>query len=170
MDPLGAARIGAAVASKLGDLDLIFCGKQSTDDETATFGPALARYLDIPVLTYVFKVHEVDPSARRIVVDRALEAVIETVETTLPAVVTAVKDLNQPRYPSLLKIRKAAKAEIRVYDAAGLGLTAEALAPQVEYLDRVPARPRPRGEMIEGSSPTDKAHRLIERLVDAQVI
>ena len=81
----------------------------------------------------MFKVHQVDPAARRIVVDRALEAVIETVGTDLPAaVLTAVKDLNQPRYPSLLKIRKAAKAEIRVYDAAELGLTAEALAPQVE--------------------------------------
>jgi len=170
VDALGAARIGSALANKLGGLDLILCGKQSTDEETAVFGPALARYLDMPVLTYVFKVHQVDPSAGRIVVDRALEAVIETVETTLPAVLTAVKDLNQPRYPSLLKIRKAAKAEIHIYNAAELGLTAEALAPQVEYLDRAPARPRPRGEMIEGSSAADKARRLVERLVEAQVI
>ena len=167
---LGAARVGAALVRKLGDVDLIFCGKQSTDDETAVFGPALARYLDIPVLSYVFKVHEVDPVARRVVVDRALEDEIETIEATMPAVLTTVKDLNQPRYPSLLKIRKAAKADIPVYTAADLGLTPEELQPRVQYLDRVPPRSRPVGEMIDGASPQEKARNLVDKLVEAQVI
>ncbi len=73
IDALGAARVAAAAVRKLGDVDVIFCGKQSTDDETAVFGPALARYLDVPVLSYVFKVHELDAGARRVVADRALE-------------------------------------------------------------------------------------------------
>ena len=167
---LGAARIAAAVVRKLGGVDIILCGKQSTDDETAVFGPALARYLEMPILSYVFKVHEVDPAGRRVVVDRALETVVETVETRLPAVLTTVKDLNQPRYPSLLKIRKAAKAEIPVYTAAALGLSPEQLTPKVVYLDRVPPPPRPRGEIVDGASPVEKAHRLIEKLVESQVI
>ena len=167
---LGAARVGAALVQKLGDIDLILCGKQSTDDETAVFGPALARYLDIPVLSYVCKVHEVDPGARRVVVDRALETVIETVEATLPAVLTAVKDLNQPRYPSLLKIRKAAKADIPVYNAADLGLDPAELRPRVEYIDRVPPRSRPVGEIIEGASAEEKARKLVDMLIEAQVI
>ena len=167
---LGAARVGAAAVEKIGNVDLIFCGKQSTDDETAVFGPALARYLGLPVLSYVFKVHEVDPAARRVVVDRALEDVIETVETSLPAVLTTVKDLNQPRYPSLLKIRKAAKAEIPVYGVAELGLNPASLAPGVVYLDRVPPRPRPQGQIIEGGSASEKATALLDRLIEAQVI
>jgi electron transfer flavoprotein beta subunit len=155
---------------KLGDVDVIFCGKQSTDDETAVFGPALARYLGIPVLSYVFKVHEIDPEARRVVVDRALERVIETVECSLPAVLTTVKDLNQPRYPSLLKVRKAAKAEIPIYSAADLGIEPAELAPRVVYVERVTPPPRPRGELVEGSAPRDKARRLVDKLLAARVI
>jgi electron transfer flavoprotein beta subunit len=170
LDALGAARAGAALVRKLGDVDVIFCGKQSTDEETAVFGPALARYLGIPVLTYVYKVHELDSGARRVVVDRALERVVETVETSLPAVLTTVKDLNQPRYPSLLKVRKASKAEIPAYGMAELGLEPGQLAPHIQYIDRVPPPPRPRGEIVEGSSAQDKARELVDRLVSAGII
>ena len=170
LDSLGAAQVGAALVRKLGDVDVIFCGKQSTDDETAVFGPALACYLGIPVLTYVYKVHELDSGTKRVVVDRALERVVETIESSLPVVLTTVKDLNQPRYPSLLKIRKASKAEIPAYSAADLGLHAEQLAPRVEYVDRVPPPPRPRGEIVAGTSAQEKARQLVDKLVDAQVI
>jgi electron transfer flavoprotein beta subunit len=167
---LGAARVAAATVRKLGNVDVIFCGKQSTDDETAVFGPALARYLGIPVLSYIFKVHELDPGARRVVVDRALERVIETVECTLPAVLTTVKDLNQPRYPSLLKVRKAAKAEIPIYSQADLGIGPAELTPRVVYVERVTPPARPRGEMVEGSAPHEKAHALVDKLLAARVI
>lgn len=167
---LGAARIAAAAVRKIGGVDIIFCGKQSTDEETAVFGPALARYLGIPVLSYVFKVHELDPAAKRVVVDRALENVVETVEASLPAVLTTVKDLNQPRYPSLLKVRKAARAEIPVFTAADLDLGANDLAPRVVYLDRQPAPPRPKGEIVEGASAQAKAAALVDKLVAARVI
>jgi electron transfer flavoprotein beta subunit len=167
---LGAAKIAAAVVRKLGDVDVIFCGKQSTDDETAVFGPALARYLDVPVLSYVFKVHELDANARRVVVDRTLEDVLETVEASLPAVLTTVKDLNQPRYPSLLKIKKAQKAEVPTWSAADLGISAADVASRVRYLDRVPPPPRPQGQVIDGGSAQEKAHKLIDALVQAQVL
>ncbi len=167
---LGAAKVAAAAARKVGSFDIIFCGKQSTDEETATFGPALAQYLDIPVLSYVFKVHQVDAAAKTVVLDRALETTIETVETTLPAVLTTVKDLNQPRYPSLLKIRKAAKADIPTWSAADLGIAATGLAPKVEYLDRVPPPARPTGAVISGGSAQEKVAKLVETLVSAQVI
>jgi electron transfer flavoprotein beta subunit len=167
---LGAAKVGAAVARKLGDVDVIFCGKQSTDDETAVFGPAMARYLGVPVLSYVFKVHQLDANAKRVVVDRAMETTTETVEATLPAVLTTVKDLNQPRYPSLLKIKKAQKADIPRLSAGDLGLSPADLVSKVRYLDRVPPPPRPRGSMIDGSSAQEKAQKLVDALVDAQVL
>lgn len=167
---LGAARVAAAAVKKLGNVDVIFCGKQSTDDETAVFGPALARYLGIPVLSYVYKVHALDAGANKVTADRALETTVETVEAQLPAVLTTVKDLNQPRYPSLLKIKKAQKADIPRWTAAELGLDLAGLAPKVEYLDRVPPPPRPKGAVIEGGSAQEKAQKLVDALVDAQVI
>jgi len=169
-DSLGAAKVAAAAVKKLGDVDVIFCGKQSTDDETAVFGPALARNLGIPVLSYVFKVHELDANAKRVVVDRALETALETVEATLPAVLTTVKDLNQPRYPSLLKIKKAQKADVPRWSAADLGVAAGDLASKVEYLDRVPPPPRPKGSIIDGGSAQEKAQKLVDELVNTQVI
>ena len=170
IDALGAARVAAAAVRKLGDVDVIFCGKQSTDDETAVFGPALARYLDVPVLSYVFKVHELDAGARRVVADRALESTLETVEATLPAVLTTVKDINQPRYPSLLKIKKAQRAEVPRWSAADLGVDTAALAPKTTLVDRVPPPPRPIGTVIDGASASEKAQRLVDELVKLQVI
>jgi electron transfer flavoprotein beta subunit len=164
------ARAAAAAINKLGDVDLIFCGKQSTDDETAQFGPALARFLGWPQLTYVFKVHEVDAAGKHIVVDRALEETLETVECSLPAVVTAVKDLNEPRYPSLLKIRKVAKTVIPTWSLADLGVDAGATAGAVTIEQRTPPPPRPRGELIEGGDAAEKARNLVEKLIGLQVL
>lgn len=170
LGPLGVARVAAGAVKKLGDADVIFCGKQSTDDETAVFGPALARYLNLPVLSYVYKVLELDAGAKRVVVDRALETTVETVEASLPAVLTTVKDLNQPRYPSLLKIKKAQKADIPRWTLADLGVDSASLAPKVSYLDRVPPPPRPRGSIIDGGSAQEKAQKLVDALIGSQVI
>ncbi|HWQ15421.1 MAG TPA: electron transfer flavoprotein subunit beta/FixA family protein [Roseiflexaceae bacterium] len=168
LDALGAARVAAAAIKKLGDVDLVFCGRNSTDDETGAFGPALARLLGWPQLTYVGKVAEL--SGAKIVAERHLEEVIETVESSLPAVVTVVKGVNEPRYPSLLRIRKVAKAEVPTWSAADLGLGAEALTPGVTIAARVPPPPRPRGELIEGASAAEKVRKLVDKLVEAQVI
>src|SRR5919204_4321379 len=123
LDVLGAAGAVAAAITKLGDVDLIICGRNSTDDESGAFGPMLARVLGWPQLTYVGKIAELDAGSKRIVAERHLEEQVETVEASLPAVVTVVKDLNEPRYPSLLRIKKVAKVEIPTWDATELGLS-----------------------------------------------
>lgn len=110
LDTFGAARVAAAAIKKLGDVDLVLCGRNSTDDETGAFAPALARLLGWAQLTYVGKV--VSLESGKIVAERHLEEVVETVEASLPAVATVVKGINEPRYPSLLRIRKVAKVEI----------------------------------------------------------
>jgi electron transfer flavoprotein beta subunit len=163
----GAAKVVAAAIKKLGNVDVVFCGKQSTDDETGQFGPALARFLGWPQLTYVFKVHELTSS--QIVVDRALEDTLETVESSLPAVVTAVKDLNEPRYPSLLKIRKVSKQPIPTWGLSDVGLEAGALGGTVKVVNRTPPPPRPSGEMISGDAAT-QAKTLVQKLVDNQIL
>ncbi len=95
-----------------GDYDLILCGKQAQDGDTGQVGPGIANQLGIPQLTYVSRLREVDLSARSIVVERLLEEGREIVTAQLPALLCVLKDINQPRYPSLRALRKARRAKI----------------------------------------------------------
>ena len=130
----------------------------------------MARLLGWPQLTYVGKVAEVDEGGKRIVAERHLEEQIETVEARLPAVITVVKDINEPRYPSLLRIKRVAKIDIPVWGSADLGLDAAALAPAVQITARVPPPPRPSGEIIEGADAAEKVRKLVDKLLESQVI
>ena len=168
LDVLGAARAVAAAIRKLGDVDLVICGRNSTDDESGAFGPALARVLRWPQLTYVGKIVELNAGGKQIVAERHLEEQVETVETRLPAVATVVKDINEPRYPSLLRIKRVAKVEIPTWGAADLDLSNG--APVVSIAKRVPPPPRPAGEIIDGADTTAKVRKLVDRLVEGQVI
>ena len=168
LDTSGAARVAAAAIRKLGDVDLVVCGRNSTDDETGAFAPALARLLGWAQLTYVGKIATLESG--KIVAERHLEDVVETVEASLPAVVTVVKGINEPRYPSMLRIRKVAKVEIPTWSAADLGLSAADLTPALNLVNRVPPPPRPKGEMIEGASAAEKVAKLVDKLMEAQVI
>ncbi len=168
IDTLGAARAAAAAIKKLGDVDLVICGRNSTDDESGAFAPSLARLLGWSLLTYVGKVREL--SAGRIVAERHLEDQIETLEARTPAVLSVVKGINEPRYPSLLRIRKVAKVEIPVWSIADIGLDAQALVPAAAISARVPPPPRPKGEMIDGADTQAKVRKLVDKLMENQVI
>jgi electron transfer flavoprotein beta subunit len=166
LDSIGAAKVAAAAIKKLGDVDLIFCGRNSTDDESGAFAPALARSLGWPQLTYVGKVLALDPAAGTISVERHLESVVETVSAPLPAVVSVIKDINEPRYPSLLKIKRVAKVEPPVWSAADLGVSAPASALSA----RVPPPARPKGEIIQGPDAAAKVKALVDKLLENQII
>jgi electron transfer flavoprotein beta subunit len=168
LDVLGAARAVAAAIKKLGDVDLVIAGRNSTDDESGAFAPSLARALGWPQLTYVGKIAEINEGAKRITVERHLEEQIETVEASLPAVVTVVKDLNEPRYPSLLRIKKVAKVEIPTWSAADLGVSADGTA--ASLAGRVPPPPRAKGEVIAGADVAEKVRVLVDKLMENQVI
>lgn len=170
LDTLNAARVVAAAIKKLGDVDLIFTGRNSTDDESGAFPPALARFLNWPHLTYVGKIHTVDPESKRITAERHLETVIEQVTSSLPAVVSVIKDINQPRYPSLLKIKKAARVNPPIWNAADLGLDPADLAPLVTIAGRVPPPPRAQGELITGADTAAAVSTLVDKLLESQAI
>jgi electron transfer flavoprotein beta subunit len=169
LDTLGAARAVAAAIKKLGDVDLVLTGRNSTDDESGAFAPALARLLGWPQLTYVGKIVELTPGGR-LVAERHLETVVETVAASLPAVISVVKDINQPRYPSLLKIKRVARIEPPVWTAADLGLSAADLSPSLTVAARVPPPPRPKGELIQGADAAQKVRTLVDKLLENQVI
>jgi electron transfer flavoprotein beta subunit len=168
LDTLGAARVMAAAIKRLGDAELVITGRNSTDDESGIFAPVLARLLGWAQLTYVGKIATIEPATQQIVAERHLETLVETVSARLPAVISVVKDINQPRYPSLLKIKKVAKVEPPVWSAADLGLNGDLVTSNT--VARVPPPPRPKGELIEGGDAAEKVRKLVDKLLEDQII
>ncbi len=103
----------------IGDFDLILCGKQAIDGDTAQVGSGMAVRLALPFVTCVQKVRE--QSEKKIVVERMMDDGCDVVSVTLPALLTVVKDINQPRVPSLKGKMRAKKAAIETLNAEAIG-------------------------------------------------
>ena len=97
----------AQAIRKLEPYDVILCGRQAADGDTGQVGPGIATQLGITPLTYVFRIRELDPAGKQVTVERLVEEGREVVRGALPCLLTVVKDINTPRYPSFLGIRKA---------------------------------------------------------------
>lgn len=104
---------------KIGDATLIFCGREALDGSTGQVGPELAEFLEVPIVAYVSNIHSLDDSFLEC--DRLMEDHYETVKTPLPAIVTVIKEINEPRLPSLRGIMKSKKAEIPVWTKEDIG-------------------------------------------------
>jgi len=113
----------AAAVRKLGNPDLLVCGERATDGDTGQVGPATAAFLDLPVLTYVSKIVEVTDATAT--VHRLVEDGYEVLEVDLPAVLTVVKEVAEPRLPTLRGKRKARAANIPRWTPAELGVEPE---------------------------------------------
>ena len=109
----------AMAVQALGEFDLILCGKQAIDGDTAQVGPGLACRLQVPYATCVQKTRLV--TAASIEVERMMDDGYDVVRLPLPALMTVVKDINEPRVASLKGKMKAKKAEIRQLSAADIG-------------------------------------------------
>jgi len=103
---------------KIGAFDIIFCGKQAIDGDTAQVGPGIAGQLDIPQIIFVRAIREIAPG--RIVAERMVEDGYEVVESSLPCLISVVKGINEPRMPSLRGIMTAKKAQITVWGSKDL--------------------------------------------------
>lgn len=167
-DSLGWARAAAAAVNKLGDVDLVIFGKESIDVGTDQHNTQTARKLGWPMLSYVSRILEVDYAARTIKVERLLEQGKQVVSSKLPAVISVMKDINEPRYPSFIGIRKASKASIPEWSLADLGIDAPAARTQVTGFSNPPVRDV-QVEMIEGT-PEEQAAKLVERLLEEKVL
>ncbi len=158
-DPFVVAQALAAAASQV-DYNVIFCGHRAIDDDFAEAGAMLAELLQIPQVTLVTKV-EVSDDKTKAIVERDVEGGKETVEVSLPCVLTSQKGLNEPRYASLPGIMKAKKKPIDKKTAADLGITAEARLESREY--SMPPE-RKAGKKLEGMEPPDAAKELVRLL------
>lgn len=166
LDATGAAKVLAKAVEKVGDVDVVFTGKQTIDTNTALTGPMVARHLGMTLLTEVFKVVEVDADAKSITVERLLEGGLQTVKAKLPAVIAVTKDINEPRYASLLGIRKAAKAPVTEWGAGDVGGVPEA---RTTVSARTVPAARAAGEVIEGEA-EELVNQLVEKLSQAKFI
>jgi electron transfer flavoprotein beta subunit len=105
---------------KLGQYDLIVCGRQTLDGDTGQVGPQLAEMLAVPFLAYVSQIEEVADGGVR--VRRMVEDGYEIIASPLPAVITVVKEINTPRLPSLRGIARSKSATIPVWDSKELNV------------------------------------------------
>lgn len=115
----------ASAIRKIGEFDLVLCGKQASDGDTAQVGPGISVHLDIPQVTYVKKIEEV--KERRMRVERMTEEGFEIIETPLPALLTVVKEINEPRLPSLKGMIRAKSAKIIVWTQKELNLDPQSI-------------------------------------------
>ena len=119
-DTLATAHTLAEAIKKLGQYDIVICGRQTVDGDTGQVGPELAEMLGLPFVAYVSRVEELAEGSMR--VQRMVEDGHEVIESPLPAVITVVKEINTPRFPSLRGIAMAKSAVIPVWTAQELGV------------------------------------------------
>ena len=160
----------AKAIQALDGVDMVFCGKQAIDGDTAQVGPGVAEFLGWPVITYVRKLEVKDGQA---VIERAFEDGYERLEAALPLVLTAVKEMNVPRMASLKGRMRAKKADVKV-------LTAEAVKadPNEIGLKGSPTRvvkiftppKKSSGVRIDGTEPLLAAREIVGRLKEQKVI
>lgn len=168
-DPQAVARILAAAIRKLEGVDLVLTGKQAVDEDAAMVGAALAARLDFPQVMFVRRIETIDDG--KAVVQRQTEEGYDVIETPLPAVLSVVKEINEPRLPSLKGKMQAKKAQITSWTAADLGIDAGSVGANspTEAASHNPPPPRPVGEILEGT-PEEVAEKLFEKLREGQVI
>jgi electron transfer flavoprotein alpha/beta subunit len=161
----------AAGVKAIGDYDIVFCGRQAIDGDTAQVGPQIAEHLDLPQITYV---EELKLENGKVIAKRALEDGYFVIESEMPVLITAIKELNEPRYPSIKGIYKGYSGEnIKVLSAKDVDADMDNIG-----LDGSPTQvnksftPPGRGgesEIIEGD-PSEQARQLIVRLKEEKII
>lgn len=163
-DPQNIARVLAACVKKIGDIDLILTGKQACDDDSAMVAFAVAANLDWPQIGFVKKFDKIDDST--VSGWRTTDTGYDVVETPLPAVCSVVKEINEPRLPSLKGKMKAKKAEIQKFSLSDLGIEHDKTI-EIKNIQSPPERKQ--GEILEGE-PEELVAQLIEKLKVDQLI
>jgi electron transfer flavoprotein beta subunit len=151
---------------KIGVFDLILCGKQASDGDTAQVGPGISAHLDIPQVTYVKKIEEVKDNFMR--VERMMEEGFEIIETPLPALLTVVKEINEPRLPSLRGLMRAKQAKITLWTQKELNLDPQKIGlagSPTQVIKIFTPPPRTGGQMLTGET-QEIADKLVGLLKD----
>lgn len=169
-DTLATSYTLAAAIRKIGTYDIIFCGKQAIDGDTAQVGPEIAEHLGIAQITYVAKI-EVDGD--NVLVEREYEEGNGIIKAKIPLLISVVKSINEPRYPTVKGTMKANRTGIPVWTMADLEVDEQKLGlkgspTQVRRIFTPPQRTE--GVIIQKSTARESVAVLIQKLSDAKII
>lgn len=166
-DTFATSYVLSQAIRKMGDVDIVVFGKQASDGDTAQVGPGVATHLDLPQITCVRKLVEVGPDT--LVAERMLEDGSETIRTTLPCVLTVVREVGDPRLPSLRRMMSAKHAELTTWTAADIDADVSrcGLKGSPTHVVRVFSPPvrEATAERLLGDAET-QAESLVDRLFD----
>lgn len=154
----------AQAVAKIGAFDLVICGKQAIDGDTAQVGPGLAMRLDIPYATCIQKIRSADDTG--IVFERMMDDGYDVLQAEYPLLITVVKDINEPRVPSLKGKMKAKKAEIRVMTAEDIEADPSCIGlpgSPTQVVKVFPPEPRGKRAILSGDV-DEQVEQLVERL------
>lgn len=172
-DTWATSTIIASAIEKIGNYDVIFCGRQAIDGDTAQVGPEVAEFLGVPQVTYA---KEVKIEDNKLLVTRYTETGDYLIEVKMPVLITAIKELNNPRYPNVKgilenynigdeKITVLTLSDLNV-DTTQIGLKG---SPTNVYKSFVPVKDK-HNEIIEGINKTEKAEKLMAILSDLKLV
>ena len=172
-DAWGVAHILAQAIKKLGDYTLVLTGKQSVDGNSGLVGPGIAAKLDVPFIGGVAKILDVTEEMATVL--RSLDGGMQTVKVKLPAVLSVSKEINEPRYPNFMGIRKASRMQYPATNARSLpGLDAKQIgvgAALLQWTDlRKPPARTGKCEFIQGGPVAEQANLLADKLIAEKVI
>jgi electron transfer flavoprotein beta subunit len=168
LGPKGKAEVLSKAIQKIGiKYDLILLGEGSTDNYSGQVGPRLAEILSLPGVTYVRQLEVGDGKLKAV---RSLEESFEVVETRLPALVTVVSEINQPRIPALTQILKAGRKPLKEWKGADIGLTTAELGERESKVLSNLAPVEERKKVIFGKTVDENVDNLINSLIKEGVL
>jgi electron transfer flavoprotein beta subunit len=160
----------AMAIKKIGEYDIIFCGREASDWNAGQVGSGIAEILGLPSVTLVKKVEPADGKAK---VERVTDEGYEVIEVSLPCVITVSNEIGEPRYPTIKGIMGAKKKEPAIWKPADIGVEAAQIGAQGRHvkLEKLfqPVR-EGKCEMVEGESPEEAGAKLAEKLREVKVL
>ncbi len=163
-DTLATSFALSCAIKKIGDFDLILCGKQASDGDTAQVGPGISAHLDLPQVAYVKKIEQIADGTAR--VERMTEEGYEVIQTPLPALFTVVKEINEPRIPSLRGMMRAKKTEVIRWEAKDIQADSQHIGlvgSPTQVIKIFTPPPRKGGQIFHGE-PEEVTQKLVELL------
>ncbi len=172
-DTLATSYSLAHAIKKIGGVDLVICGKQAIDGDTAQVGPGIAELLGVPFVAFVRKIADINLAEKRMRVERLMETGYDVIELPLPALITVVKEINEPRVPSIRGKMRAKKYEPQRWTPADIEADPKRIG-----LDGSPTRVihiftpeiRRQGEILSGETTEEVVDKLYKKLQEAGVI
>ena len=160
----------AAAIKKIGEYDIVFCGREASDWNAGQVGSGIAEVLGLPSVTLVTKIDIADGKAK---VQRKTDEGYEVVEVSLPCLITASNEIGEPRYPTIKGIMAAKKKEPVIWKPADIGVDVAQTGAQGRHarLEKLfqPVR-EGKCEIIEGEDLEEAAVNLAQKLREAKVI